>query len=552
MHQVEDFSILDSSPITHARDTSHPVLLIGFQRHSNLGIGYLAASLQRQGYDVKIFDFEANRQEILDAALALNPVLIGFSLIFQSYIPWFGSLIRYLRENGVRSHFTMGGHFPSLSYQHTLELIPELDSVVRFEGEETLLELVDVLSVGGAWQGLAGLAYRKDFGVVATPMRHLVDDLDSLPYPVREFNRDGAILGRNMTPMLASRGCARTCSFCSIHMFYRTAPGKVVRTRKPAEVVKEMRFLLEEHGRSIFLFQDDDFPLFGPVWQRWATEFVHEIHRNGLKGRVAWKINCRADAVQPELFMKMHEAGLYMVYMGLESGTEEGLKTLHKQITVEQNVRAVQILKEVGIIFEFGFMLLDPSSTFQSVRANVQFLRTVAGDGSTGVTFGRMVPYDGTPIKDDLQRAGRLKGDVCRPDYDFLDPRLDDFYKAIIHIVDVTGWTHGLRALSPQINVAWNEVAIIEHLFPSVPRLAVYKETLREVTRDSNESLFRIIEDTTDEYSGHGACPRNPEELRAECDRFANRLLSNRTKFLLQNQGLLLKALERDRQAVFA
>ena len=57
-------------------------------------------------------------------------------------------------------------------------------------------------------------------------MRHLIDDLDSLPYPVRS-SVDGDILGRNITPMLASRGCARTCSFCSIHMFYRTAPGKV-------------------------------------------------------------------------------------------------------------------------------------------------------------------------------------------------------------------------------------------------------------------------------------------------------------------------------------
>ncbi|MBV9762045.1 MAG: B12-binding domain-containing radical SAM protein [Acidobacteriaceae bacterium] len=552
MHQVDGLSILKSSGITRARDTSRPVLLVGFQRHSNLGIGYLAASLRREGYDARIFDFEANRQEILEEALALSPVLIGFSLIFQSYIPWFGSLIRYLRENGVNCHFTMGGHFPSLSYQHTLELIPELDSVVRFEGEETLLELVDLLSLGGVWKGLPGLAYRKDSGVVSTPMRHLVDDLDTLPYPVREFNCDGAILGRNITPMLASRGCARTCSFCSIHMFYRTAPGKVVRTRKPAQVVNEMRFLLEEHGRSIFLFQDDDFPLFGPVWQRWANEFVQEIHRNGLKGRVVWKINCRADAVEPELFKKMHEAGLYMVYMGLESGTEEGLKTLHKQITVEQNVRAVQILKALGIIFEFGFMLLDPSSTFESVRANVRFLRTVAGDGSSGVTFGRMVPYDGTPIKDDLQRAGRLKGDVCRPDYDFLDPRLDDFYKAIIHIVNVTGWTHGLHALSPQINVAWNEVAVIEHLFPNIPQLDVYRETLREVTRESNEALFRIIENTTDLYSGSGGPPPNPEELRIKCDRFANQLLNNRTKFLLENQGLLLETLERDRQAAFA
>ena len=83
-------------------------------------------------------------------------------------------------------------------------------------------------------------------------------------------------------PLLASRGCARTCSFCSIHTFYRAAPGKVVRTRKPAEVVREMRHLLRERRRRrIFLFQDDDFPLFGPVWQRWASEFVDELHASG-------------------------------------------------------------------------------------------------------------------------------------------------------------------------------------------------------------------------------------------------------------------------------
>jgi anaerobic magnesium-protoporphyrin IX monomethyl ester cyclase len=382
-------------------------------------------------------------------------------------------------------------------------------------------------------------------------LRHLIDDLDSLPYPERTYT-DGAILGRNITPMLASRGCARTCSFCSIHMFYRTAPGRVVRTRKPAEVVKEMRFLLEEHGRSVFLFQDDDFPLFGPVWRRWTTEFVDELHRNHLLGRVAWKINCRADAVEPELFAKMHEAGLYMVYMGLESGTEEGLKTLHKQITVEQNIRAVEILKETGIIFEFGFMLLDPSSTFESVRANVKFLRTIAGDGSSGVTFGRMVPYDGTPIKDDLARSGRLKGDVCKPDYDFLDPRLDDFYKEICRIIEVTGWTHGLSALSPQLNVAWNEVAIVEHLFPNVPGLGMYKETLRELTRDSNEALFQVIEETANIFSDHVPRRRSTEELRAQCAGFADRLMSNRNVFLLQNQDLLLEALERDGQLAFA
>ncbi len=526
-------------------------MLIGFQRHSNLGIGYLAATLLRAGYNVEVIDFEADRKKILAAAQVLDPVLIGFSLIFQSYIPWFGSLIRYLRDNGVACHFTMGGHFPSLSYERTLDFIPELDSVVRFEGEETLLEMVDYLSIGKPWRGLAGLAYRDGKTVTATALRHLVEDLDSLPYPVRT-NTDGAILGRNITPMLASRGCARTCSFCSIHMFYRTAPGKVVRTRKPAEVVKEMRFLLEEHGRSVFLFQDDDFPLFGPVWRRWTSEFIDELHRNRLVGRVAWKINCRADAVEPELFARMHAAGLYMVYMGLESGTEEGLKTLHKQITVEQNIRAVEILKQNQIIFEFGFMLLDPSSSFESVRANVHFLRTIAGDGRSAVTFGRMVPYDGTPIKDDLARAGRLKGDVVKPDYDFLDPRLDDFYQEISSIIGLTGWTHGIKALSPQLNIAWNEVAIVEHLFRNVPGLGAYKESLRQLTADSNEGLFRLIEETADAFSGTGNKTRPAEQLRRQCDGFVERLQTNRDQFILRNQDLLLEALERDGQAVCA
>ncbi|HEY6347036.1 MAG TPA: cobalamin B12-binding domain-containing protein [Bryobacteraceae bacterium] len=160
MGQLLDLKVLDLSLADRMRDTSRPVLLVGFQRQSNLGIGYLAATLQRWGYRVEVFDFEADRAEILRAAQALNPVLIGFSLIFQSYINWFSSLIGYLRATGIHCHFTMGGHFPSLSYERTLELLPGLDSVVRFEGEETLLELVDMLSVGRDWHDIQALPMR--------------------------------------------------------------------------------------------------------------------------------------------------------------------------------------------------------------------------------------------------------------------------------------------------------------------------------------------------------------------------------------------------------
>src|SRR6202011_3038613 len=116
----------------------------------------------------------------------------------------------------------------------------------------------------------------------------------SLPYPVRAFRRN-AILGRHATPMLASRGCARRCSFCSIHMFYRTAPGKVVRVRKPAKVIEEMLYLQRHHGVRVILFQDDDFPLWGPAGRRWADELIGRMYDAGLVERILWKISCRAE-----------------------------------------------------------------------------------------------------------------------------------------------------------------------------------------------------------------------------------------------------------------
>jgi hypothetical protein len=333
-------------------------------------------------------------------------------------------------------------------------------------------------------------------------------------------------------------------------MFYRTAPGKVVRTRKPSEVVREMKFLLEKHNISIFLFQDDDFPLFGPAWRRWAREFVAELHRNDLPGRAVWKINCRADAVDRDLFIEMRQAGLHMVYMGLESGTEEGLKTLHKQITVEQNIRAVELLKEIGARFEFGFMLLDPSSTFETVRANIRFLRAIVGDGSAAAGFGRMVPYDGTPIKDDLERAGRLRGDVVKPDYEFLDPRLNDFYNELIHIVDVTGWTHGYGALSPALNFALEEIAVLEQFWPDVPGLAEYRNTIREITRASNDVLLQIVEDTSYAFSDGRAVTWTSKDLRSRSKHFTARLLSERDSFVLKNQDMLLQTLPMEIAAV--
>jgi hypothetical protein len=272
----------------------------------------------------------------------------------------------------------------------------------------------------------------------------------------------------------ASRGCARTCSFCSIQTFYRAATGRIVRTRRPAKVVEEMRQLHEERGTTIFLFQDDDLPLFGKVWRCWAYEFADELQKSGLVGRMIGKINCRADAVDADLLATLGAAGLYFVYMGLESGNDEGLRALHKQVTVEQNIRAVEVLKQLDLRYEYGFMLLDPSSTFESVRENIRFLRTIVGDASCTAVFCRMLPYDGTAIKDDLARAGRLRGNVSDPDYDFLDPTLDRFYRVLTQFIDIQGWVHGQGALSWHVSWTWHEVSVLERLFPPLDGMKSY------------------------------------------------------------------------------
>jgi len=541
--------MMTSVRMPHVRGEGR-VVLVGFQEQENLGLGYLAATLRREGRTVMIVDFQEDHRTILEVIRREQPIVVGFSLIFQFYVHRFGELIRYLRANGIDCHFTIGGHFPSLSYQHALELIPELDSVVRFDGEATLVELVDTIEAGGDWRFLLGIAFKSGGEVTANALRPLVRDLDDLPYPERSY-RPMAVLGRKALPLLASRGCVRTCSFCSIHVFYRSAPGKVVRTRKPAEIVREMRMLHDEHGITVFLFQDDDFPLFGPVWQRWTREFIAELYRAGLARKIIWKINCRADAVDPVLFAEMKEAGLYYVYMGLESGSEDGLETLNKDITVAENLRAVEILKSLGLVYEFGFMLFDPSTTFDSVRDNVAFLRQIAGDGSASAAFCRMLPYDGTPIKDVLAKEGRLKGDVCDPDYDYLDPRVDEYFQALTGLLRLTGWIHGNPGLSPQLKFAWNEYGIMERLFPGLPDIQDYKKALKSVTAASNAMLFQVIEDISYAITEGRPHDWTSDRLRSEGAGFIDQFREARDGFVLRNQDVFRAALA-EREAVSA
>jgi radical SAM superfamily enzyme YgiQ (UPF0313 family) len=518
------------------------VVLIGYQDQGNLGMGYLAAVLQRSGHSVELLDVRDGADEIAARLSDHPPLVVGFSLIFQAFLPQFRRVARHLRAAGITSHFTMGGHFPSLCHEEALAHFPELDSIARYEGEETLLELVERLKAGDAWHDIHGIVYAEAGHVTMTEPRALVTDLDSLPHPYRPYPPDH-VGGFPTLPLLASRGCVRRCSFCSIHTFYRTAPGKVVRVRKPEKVIEEMLYLERFHQVRVFLFQDDDFPLWGTRGRRWATELANRIHDSGLAQRTIWKISCRAEYVEPELFSMLRDAGLFLVYMGIESGVDAGLDVLFKQMTVEQNLAGVRMLKELGILFGYGFMLFDPSSSFESVRGNISFLRQIVGDGSAAAAFSRMLPYGGTPIRDRLQKEGRLRGSLTDPDYVFLDPRLNEYHRLLTRAV--RPWIHG-EGLSYQLNYAWDELEAVHRLVRGVEGTEAYRRALRALTRESNERLFRLVEESSTAFEAGDTLIFDSATPGAYCDQATARLVTLRNEFIADNIYLLQDASTHD------
>ena len=378
--------------------------------------------------------------------------------------------MRRLRDAGIDCHFTMGGHYPEPELSGDARLAPELDSVVRFEGEITLLELADAAAPGRDWRKIAGDRLPRRRRPSPSPPRPLVR-IWTTCLPGRGLQAGGRCSGRSAMPLLASRGCARTCSFCSIHTFYRAAPGKVVRTRKPGGGGRA-RWPAPRRARHRHLpVPGRRLPALRPGWRRLGGGVRGGAAPGRSAGRVIWKINCRADVVEPEIFARMRDAGLYLVYMGLESGSEEGLRdaaTSRSPSSRTSGGRDAEVARPALRVRVHDVRSRVDASTRSATTSTSS--ATIVGDGSARRVFCKMLPYDGTPIKDALAGRGRLRGDVCDPDYDFLDPRMDAYYAALTRMVDVTGWIHGTAALSPQLNWAWNELAILERAVPRPAR----------------------------------------------------------------------------------
>lgn len=472
--------------MTFPNDACCQVLLVGFEAQENLGLRSLAAFLQNEGIEVGIQPMQGvTRETILARALTEKPKLIGFSLIFQRMLDDYAELIAYLRANGVGGHFTMGGHFPTFEFEAVLKAMPGLDSVVRHEGEHTLLELFLKLDRPQIWGEIPGLASRTEQGISVAPLRHLIADLDSLPFPIRD-TCSTTHRGIGIRSLAGSRGCYYDCSFCSISEFYRRTPGPARRTRSPRNVVQEMLSLYDQFGTQIFIFQDDDLFMRTPRHRDWLEEFVREIGASTLANRILWRVSCRVDDLDADCLRKMKEAGLVSVYLGIESASDAELAAMHKGYKAKDVYHAIDLIREVDLPFEFGFMLFTPDSVLETVRENLEFLKFVSANCDTLVNFCKMSPYAGTPIQRRLREQGRLEGSLACPDYRFLEPKLDLLQAFSAQTFNYRNFADD--GLVERLRFAKFDVCLLKRLLPSGQDIQAYESVIGELIKRCNES----------------------------------------------------------------
>jgi radical SAM superfamily enzyme YgiQ (UPF0313 family) len=463
------------------------VLLVACEDEENLGVRYIASYLNAFGVMSRIVPFGISyRSRLLELARTGRPKIVGFSLIHQRMLPEFASLIDFLRRNGVEAHFTIGGHFPTIAPLSVLRAIPGLDTVIRHEGEETMLELYQRLTHNGSLAAIKGLVYRKKGSAISNPPRPLFSNLDSLPFPLRD-QRIQKHRGIGVCSLIASRGCFHNCSFCSVRQFFSEAPGHKRRSRTPENVVKEM---VELHNRGIrvFIFKDDDLGCGSPAQRTWMRDFAKELRAKNLFDDILWRVSCRPDEVDRELLDELREVGLRIVYMGIESGSNQGLRTFKKGFDVDEAFHALSILRKLGLRYEYGFMLFDPYSTLETIKESIEFLTKAFGDGGATVRFTKMFPYAGTPIGKRLNREGRLRGDPAFPDYDFIDPRvglLEVFISQAFHEAFFSN-----NGLVRYLQEASFDCAILERFLADKYDTREYNKSIRKLTTRFNHSAL--------------------------------------------------------------
>jgi radical SAM superfamily enzyme YgiQ (UPF0313 family) len=504
------------------------VLLVGSELEENLAIRYLASALKAAGHTAELAPFSspADAGEVLGAMARSCPEVIGLSMTFQRRAEEFGDLAQSLREAGFAGHLTVGGHFPTFAFREVLERYRVIDSVVRHEGEVTLVELCDRLARGEPLSGVRGLVHRREDGELhAEATRPLASDLDAIRFPKR-VGEPQLHMGIPAAFLVGTRGCYGHCTFCCINAYIDDAGGERYRSRSAANVADEVAQVRRERGARMLVFHDDDFFTRNATRDlARVTSLREEFLRRGVDD-VALVLKARPDDLDDAVFRVLADIGLLRIYIGIEAGSVQGLKTLGRGVDIGANQRALDFLRERDVYACFNMLIFDPETRAASLRESLEFLRRNA---DVPMNFCRTEIYPGTPLHKKLAREGRLIGDVFGWDYEIREAAAERAFRLFARaFLDRNFRCDGLMNSNLSLGYYWH---LLRQFHPKACDSSLWartRETIRQVNLDSVARMRDIVEFAESERSLDAAAFEDFGEIVLEEVTRANRALEPR------------------------
>jgi radical SAM superfamily enzyme YgiQ (UPF0313 family) len=430
------------------------------ENNESLALGYLAAALRENGFQVEILNavlLGIGVQETIEKIVAKDWNLIGFTIADPAYIHPTFRIANSIRTMGSRAHMTIGGYTPTFQWKEVLEACSAIDSVVRFEGEQTIIDLAIALKNHADWDDIQNLAFRRSSEFVSNPARPVIESLDSLPFPARDtlsyILRHTKETG--VASVCAGRGCYARCSFCAVRAFYGGCPGSLWRARSIENIVDEIEYLSNHWGIREIYFVDDIFIGPGEKGIERAYHFADEIDRRGLE--IMFSISERVDNVTYDVFKRLYDIGVRQTLVGVEAATQETLDIFRKCTTIDQNRTAIRLLQDLGIDVAVSFINFFEKSTIQELRTNLSFLLSLSVNFLSGL-LNRFTFYYGTPIAEEMLRTGKVKGSFPNYTYDFEDRSVDTVFQVVKNTLGPYLLTyHGLKRLERKFRVVYFE-----------------------------------------------------------------------------------------------
>lgn len=346
-----------------------------------LGMAWITSYLLLKGFSSTLVDLQASDTSVESLLQAHSPRIVGIGGTSHTRFESF-ALAHRVKIYDPSISVLYGGSHATFTADDTLSHIPDIDIIVRGEGERTTSLVAERILHGKSdLCDIDGISFRKNGDIVHTQESKRIQDLDILPFPYRDleakkkYNLLLDFLHVPAASIISSRGCPVNCSFCSASAMF----GTQLTFRSARNVVDEIEILLKDYGYQGIKFFDSTLTLSS----NHVEALCAEIQRRNLK--FPWECEIRVNGMSRDLLRTMRDAGCYYVDLGVESASPSVLKTIHKGITLEQVQNVFQWTKDLGlytkVFFTFGHIsetLLDAYNTIEFMERYAPYMSVVA------------------------------------------------------------------------------------------------------------------------------------------------------------------------------